>query len=94
MNSLLKNVPIISRVTSLGKTGPHGLSALTSACLTDPGLLSLLLSVLPGQRHFMIHWGPHKGKAGERRQSENSRQHILFLVNSSGKRFGRERNFK
>lgn len=85
MNSLLKKAPIISRVTSLGKTGPHGPSALTSVCLTDPGLLSLLLSMLPGQRHFMIHWGLHKGKAGERRQSETRVSTFCFLLTALGR---------
>ena len=59
-------MPVISRIISLGKTGPLGLSSPTAACLTYARLLSLLLSVLPGQSDFMIHQGPHKGKAGER----------------------------
>lgn len=77
-------MPVISRVTSLGKTGLLGLSFPTAACLTYAGLLSLLLSVLPGQSDFMIHWGPHKGKAGERKQSETQVSTFCFLLTALG----------
>ena len=78
-------MPIISRVSSLGKTGPLGLSSPTDACVAYARLLSVPLSVLPGQSDFMIHRGPHKGKAGERKQSETQVSTFCFLLTALGR---------
>lgn len=78
-------MPIISGVVSLGKTVLHSLCSLTSACLTDTGLLSSLLSMLPDQSHFMTHWGPHKGKTGEKRESKTQVSTFCFLLTALGR---------
>lgn len=78
-------MPIISGVMSLGKTMLHSFCSQTSARLTDTGLLFSLLSVLPDQSHFMTHWGPHKGKAGERRESETQVSTFCFLLTALGR---------
>lgn len=78
-------MPIISRVVSLGKTMLHSLCSLTSACLTDAGLLSWLLSVLPDQSCSVTLWGPYRGKAGERRESETQVSTFCFLLTALGR---------
>ena len=72
-------MPIISRVISLGKTGPLGLSSPTAACLTYARLISLLLSVLPGQSDFMIHQGPHRGRLEKESKVKLKSAHFVSL---------------
>lgn len=88
MNSLLKEAPLFPGLCSATK--PAAQSLFSNICMFDRSWAS---SMLPGERHFVIHWGPHREGRGKERKC-NSSQHILFLVNSSGRRFAQERNFK